>query len=91
MMHNIIHDQFTANIYQEDSKQKVMGTSFVYKMHIYSKSLIFTLEIINLVDQIELNFHFIMKKFNLLSIKHPTDTETSLGWPRIKYCFNIRI
>ena len=62
MMHNIIHDQFTANIYQEDSKQKVMGTSFVYKMHIYSKSLIFTLEIINLVDQIELNFHFIMNK-----------------------------
>lgn len=56
MMHNIIHDQFTANIYQEDSKQKVMGTSFVYKMHIYSKTLIFTLEIINLVNQIKLNF-----------------------------------
>ena len=58
----IIHDQFTANIYYEDSKQKVMGTSFVYKMHIYSKSLIFTLEIINLVDQIKLNFHFTMNK-----------------------------
>ena len=57
MMPDIIHAQFTANIYHKDSKQKLMGTSFVYKMHIYSKSLIFTLPIINLVDIIKLNFY----------------------------------
>ena len=37
-MHNILHDQFTENIYHKDSKQKVIETSFVYKMHIYSKT-----------------------------------------------------
>ena len=48
MMQNIIHDRFTRIFTKKILGKKVMEASFMYKMHIYYKTLIFTPQIVYL-------------------------------------------